>query len=168
MRREKNYAMVKFNVPKRVTLPNGRTFVARYKRIPRGELPPNIVMRRTYAQRAAPRGRRRKRRQQGQGIFDFVKKVARNPLVKSLAQKGLEYAPGIYQDLTKRVTNKTLKRILNSDAAHLALNKVKQLFTMSKGLIKSIKGTIKLMIFLKMKKMKILRKIIWEHIGLIQ
>ena len=54
MRRKKNYAMVKLNVPKRVTLPNGRTFVARYKRIPRGALPPNIVMRRTYAQRAAP------------------------------------------------------------------------------------------------------------------
>ena len=29
MRRKKNYAMVKLNVPKRVTLPNGRTFVAR-------------------------------------------------------------------------------------------------------------------------------------------
>ena len=115
--------MVKLNVPKRVTLPNGRTFVARYKRTPRGELPPNIVMRRTYAQRAAPRGRRRKRRQQGQGIFDFVKKVARNPLVKSLAQKGLEYVPGIYQNLTKIVKNKTLKRILSSDASHLALNK---------------------------------------------
>ena len=64
--------MVKLNVPKRVTLPNGRTFVARYKRIPRGEIPPNIVMRRTYAQIAAPRGRRCKRRQQGQGIFDFA------------------------------------------------------------------------------------------------
>ena len=89
MRRKKNYAMVKLNVPKRVTLPNGRTFVARYKRIPWGELPPNIVMRRTYAQRAAPRGRRRKRRQQGQGIFDFVKKVAQNPLVKSSAKKVL-------------------------------------------------------------------------------
>ena len=49
MRRKKNYAMVKFNVPKRVTLPNGRTFVARYKRTPRGESPPNRVMRRTYA-----------------------------------------------------------------------------------------------------------------------
>ena len=47
--------MMKFNVPKRVTLPNGRTFVARYKRIPRDQLPPNIVMRRTYTQRAAPR-----------------------------------------------------------------------------------------------------------------
>ena len=120
---KKNYAMVKLNVPKRVTLPNGRTFVAWYKRIKRSELPPNIVMRRTYTQRAAPRGRRRRpRAQQGQGIFDFVKKVARNPLVKTLAKKGLEYAP-VYHNLTKRVKNKTLKRILNSDAAHLALNK---------------------------------------------
>ena len=71
---------------KRVTLPNGRTFVARYKRIRRGELPPNIVIRRIYTQRAVPRGRKRRRRaQKGQGIFDFVKKVARNPLVRSVA-----------------------------------------------------------------------------------
>ena len=115
--------MVKLNVPKRVTLPNGRTFIARYKRIKRSELPPNIVMRRTYTQRAVPKGKRRRRAQQGQGIFDFVKKVARNPLVKSIAKKGLEYAPGVYHNLTKRVKNKTLKRILNSDAAHLTLNK---------------------------------------------
>ena len=113
--------MVKLNVPKRVTLPNGRTFVTRQKSIRRGELPPNIVMRRTYTQRTAPRGRRRA--QQGQGLFDFVKKIARNPLVRSIAKKGLEYLPSIYGNLTKRVTNKTLKRILNSDAALLALNK---------------------------------------------
>ena len=82
MRRKRNYAMVKLQVPKRVTLPNNRTFVARYKIIQRGELPANIVMRRTYTQRAAPRGRIRRRRvQQGQGIFDFVKKVAGKPLV---------------------------------------------------------------------------------------
>ena len=55
--------MVKLNVLKRVTLPNGRTFVVRYKGIRKGELPPNIVMRRTYSQRAAPRGRRRRRAQ---------------------------------------------------------------------------------------------------------
>ena len=115
--------MVKLNVPKRVTLPNDRTFVARYKRIRRVELPPNIVMIRTYTQRAASRGRRRRQAQQGQEIFDFVKKVTRNLLVRSIAKKGLEYAPSVYQNLTKRVKNKTLKRILNSDAAHLALNK---------------------------------------------
>ena len=115
---------MKLNVPKRVTLPNGRTFVVRYKRIPRDQLPPNIVMRRTYTQRAAPRGRRCREAQQGQGIFDFVKKVPRNPLVKSIARKGLEYVPGVYHNLTKRVKNKTLKRILNSEfLTHLALKK---------------------------------------------
>ena len=113
---------MKLNVPKRVTLLNGRTFVVRYKRIPRDQLPPNIVMRRT--QRAAPRGRRRRRAQQGQEIFDFVKKVARNPIVKSIAGQGLKYAPAVYVNLTKRVKNKTLKRILDSDMAHSLLNRV--------------------------------------------
>ena len=56
-------------------------------------------------------------------MFDFVQKVARNPLVRSITEKGLEYAPGVYQNLTKRVKNKTLKRILNLDAAHLVLKK---------------------------------------------
>ena len=52
-----------------------------------------------------------------------MKKIAKNPIVRSVAKKGLEYAPGIYYNLTKRAKNKTLKRILNSDATHLALNK---------------------------------------------
>ena len=81
-------------------------------------------MRRTYTQRAAQRGRRGRARQQGQGIFDFVKKVARNTLVKSIARQGLKYAPAPYANLTKRVKNKTLKRILNSDMAHSMLNRV--------------------------------------------
>ena len=125
MRRKKNYTMVKLATSKRVALPNGRTFIAQYKRIKRSELPPHIVMRRTYTQRAAPCGwkKRRRRAQQGQGIFDFVKKVAKNPSVRSIAKKGLEYAPGVYHNLTKRVKNETLKRILNSDVAHLVLNK---------------------------------------------
>ena len=81
--------MMKLNIPKRVTLPNGSTFVASFKRIPRDQLPPSIVMRRTYRQRVVPRGRRYRRANQGQEIFDFVKKVARNPPVKSTARKGL-------------------------------------------------------------------------------
>ena len=81
-------------------------------------------MRRTYTQRAAPRSRRRGRRgQQGQGIFDFIKKVAKIPLVKSTAKQGLKYAPATYANLTGRVKNKTLKRILNSDMAHSTLNR---------------------------------------------
>ena len=60
---------------------------------------------RTYTQRAALRGRRRRRAQHGQEMFDFVKKVARNSLVKSIARQGLKYAPAAYANLTKRVKN---------------------------------------------------------------
>ena len=73
--------------------------------------------------RATPKGRRRDVPQKGQGIFTSLKKFAKHPLVRSIAKKGLEYVPGVYHNLTKRVKSKTLKRILNLDAAHLALNK---------------------------------------------
>ena len=82
--------MRKLDTPKRVTLPNGRTFLVIYKRVKRSELPPNIIMNATYTQRAAPRGRRRRvSAQQGQGIFDFVKKIAKSPIVRSVARKDL-------------------------------------------------------------------------------
>ena len=124
MKRKKNYAMIKLATPKRVTLPKGRTFFAQYKRIPRDHLPPHVNMRRTYTQRAAPRGwRRRRRGQQGQGIFDFINKIAKNSIVKSIAKQGLKYASAVYSNLTGRVKNKTLKIILNSDIAHSTLNK---------------------------------------------
>ena len=80
--------MRKLAVPKRVTLPNGRTFVARYERIKRSELPPEIRMRRTYKQRAAPRNRRRRQpQQQGQGIVSVAKKVLTNPTFRAVAKK---------------------------------------------------------------------------------
>ena len=117
-----NYAMRKLNTSKRVTLPDGRSFLGRYERVLRWELPPNVIMRRLYKTRAAPKGRR-DIPQKGQGIFSSLKKFAKIPVVMSIAKKGLENASGIYHNLTKRVKNKTLKRILNSDTAHLPLNK---------------------------------------------
>ena len=45
--------MMKMNTPKRVTLPNGRTFVARYKLVSRAQLTANVTIRRSYTQRAA-------------------------------------------------------------------------------------------------------------------
>ena len=48
MRRKNNYTMRKLATPKRVTLPNARTVVARYKRVPRSELPANVTMARRY------------------------------------------------------------------------------------------------------------------------
>ena len=52
-----------------------------------------------------------------------MKKIASNPLVKSIARQGLKYAPAAYANLTKRIKNKTLKRILNSDIVHSMLNR---------------------------------------------
>ena len=61
--------MIKRRTPKRVTLPDGRTFLARYERATRKELPRNVNLIRPYKQRAAPKGRRRRRRNQtGRGL----------------------------------------------------------------------------------------------------
>ena len=54
------------------------------RNIKRSELPPNIILRRNYQQRAAPRGRRRRVAQQGTDIFSTLKKVAKNPIVRKL------------------------------------------------------------------------------------
>ena len=114
--------MEKLNVPKRVTLPNGRTFVARYKRISRDDLPLNIRMRRTYRQRAAPRGRRR--RQRGQGILSFFKKAYKlgkralnSRLGKRITRAAISEIPDALENVSGRVKNKKLKRILTSDLA---------------------------------------------------
>ena len=39
------------------------------------------------------------------------------PLFRTIAKKGLEYTPGLYQNITKRIKNKKIKRFLNSDLA---------------------------------------------------
>ena len=54
--------MHKLDTPKTVTLPNVRTFLARYKYISRSQLLANIVLKRTYRQRAVPRERRTRQR----------------------------------------------------------------------------------------------------------
>ena len=96
-------------------LPDGRTFLAGYKRVPRSGLQSNVILRRSYKTRGRPKGKRRRPLQKGSVIFSTLKKIVKNPLVRSIAKKGVKYAPGIYHNLPKRVRKKTLKRILNSD-----------------------------------------------------
>ena len=60
-------------------MPTGRTSIAKYKRVSRSQLPASVILRRTYRQRATPRGKRRRRRRQGgRRLFSFIKKVAEN------------------------------------------------------------------------------------------
>ena len=43
--------MMKTERPKRVTLPNGRTFITRYKRVTRAHLPANVCLARPYKEK---------------------------------------------------------------------------------------------------------------------
>ena len=72
------------------------------------ELPPNIMLRAIYRQRAAPRGRRR--RQGGEGLFSTLKKIAKNPVVRKLAKKGLSYALKVYNYSVSKINNETTKK----------------------------------------------------------
>ena len=115
--------MMKMNTPKRVTLPNGRTFVARYEHVSRAQLLANVTIRRRYTQRAAPKNKRRKRgRQRGRGIFDFVKKVIKNPTVRALGRQAVKHLPGLYNAATSRIKNDKIRRALQSDTAKNLVN----------------------------------------------
>ena len=116
--------MVKRQKPKIVTLPNGRTFLARYRRATRTELPANVCLKRPYKQRAAPKGRRQRVKQCGRGFksafkkaFNFAKKISKNKAVRNVGRAIISEAPGALEGLSKKVKNKKLKAILNSDIA---------------------------------------------------
>ena len=133
--------MIKRATPKRVTLPDGRTFLARYKRATRDDLPPNINLPRVYKERAAPKDRRRRRlvpyrerqraalrrRAQAQGgrglgsVFKKVYKLGKRALNSRLGERitraAVSEIPDVLENLGGRVKNKKLKRILTSDLA---------------------------------------------------
>ena len=121
--------MVKRQNPKRVTLPNGRTFLARYRRAMRTELPANVRLERPYKQRAAPKGQRRCVKQGGRGFksafkktFNFAKKISKNKAVRNIGRAIISEAPGELESLSKKVKNKKLKAILNSDIAKTSVD----------------------------------------------
>ena len=121
--------MVKRQNPKRVTLPNGRTFYARYKQATRADLPENVRLERPYRQRAAPRGQRRCVRQGRRGfksafkkVFNFAKKVSKNKAVRNIGRAIIREAPGAIENLSKKVKNKKVKAILNSNIAKTAVD----------------------------------------------
>ena len=121
--------MIKRERPKRVTLPDGRTFLARYRRASRDDLPPNIEFPRVYKQRAAPKGKRRKRNrlvvyrerqrralrqrgQRGRGIGSFLKKgfklgkrALNSRLGRRVARAVISEVPDVLESLGGKVKN---------------------------------------------------------------
>ena len=95
------------------------------------ELPANVRIRRRYKQRAAPRGNRRRRpRQQGGRGFksffkkglNFAKKAYNNKSVRNVARALISEAPGAVEGFSKKVKNKKLQKILNSDTARTGVD----------------------------------------------
>ena len=122
MARRDRIVTVKWQTPKKVTLPNGRTFYARYKRATCTDLLANVRLEWPYKQRAAPKGRHCWVRQGGRGFKSafgklkrFAKKVRNNKAFKNITGAVLKEVPSAIGNLSKRVKNKKLKSILESN-----------------------------------------------------
>ena len=61
--------MRRLDTPKKVTLPN---FYAKYQRVPRSQLLPNVIMNKRYRTRAAPKGRKRRTIKKGKVVEIFL------------------------------------------------------------------------------------------------
>ena len=122
MRRKNNYVIRKHTNPKRVTLPNDRTFYARYERVKRSDLPAHIRMNRTYRNRVAQG--RRQRGQRGRGLISTFKKIAKHPITKQLIKAGAENLPGLYAKATSKIKNPKFKKTLESEFAKKVVQKL--------------------------------------------
>ena len=113
--------MMKRETPKRVTLPNGRNFVERYKHVTRAYLPANICIRWPYKQRVAPWGRSRWQiaLQQGCGfssnILKFAKKTAKTTVLWELDKMASNELSNLCNKGTNKIKNKKIERLLQFD-----------------------------------------------------
>ena len=100
--------------PRQVTLPIGRTFLARYELVNRASLyPTNVRIKRTYRRKIGPRRQRklRKKQQEGSGYIDSQNIIRRIDLGKRAANTGI--------DLGKRAANTEVGRMIVDDVVSL-------------------------------------------------
>ena len=115
-----NIVLIKRKNPKRVQLPNGRVFYAKYQRVSRDALPGNVRIRRKYKKRKVQRGRGFK--SMFKKAIKFGKKALNNKTVRSIGRELLENVPDAVEILGSKVKNKKLKKILNSDITKTGIN----------------------------------------------
>ena len=139
--------------PKTVNLPNGRSFVSKWERISRKQLPINIRVNRVrtigprrnnhwiYFNLAREGFRKIKqkrkaaaRQQSGKGLgSDFAKmglnlgsKVLGSDIRKKLIYKGIDSIPNIFKFGASKIKNKTVNRALNSEIADVVVNEAQK------------------------------------------
>ena len=160
VRRRNNIVLVKRDSPHRVTLPNGRAFYAKYRRVTKEYLPCSTKIKAkktknkppTYAAAvrrlpawllkanpgqaiARPSGSgnailniiNKKRKQKGKGIGDVAKTIAGNSYVqeigKKLLSKGINSIPTLFKRGSKKIKNKRIKEIAQSEIVNDLVNK---------------------------------------------
>ena len=103
----KNILLRRLAQPREVTLPIGRTFLARYELVNRASLyPTNVRIKRTYGRKIGPRRQRklRKKQQEGSGYIDSQNIIRGIDLGKRAANTGI--------DLGKRAANTEVGRMI--------------------------------------------------------
>ena len=124
MTKQDRIIMMKRERPKRVPLPNGRTFIARYQRVTRAYLLANLRLAWPYKKRAAPKGRQWRRRQivqdrrSGGKLLKLVKIGAKASITQKTGKKTLNELPNLHEKGTSRIKNKKIKKLLQSDLAN--------------------------------------------------
>ena len=127
--------------PQTVRLPNGQSFVARYKRVSRRNLPRKVIVR--WTRQTGPQNRRVRKKQTGGNILGTIAKLGTKlgtkPLTctdllrkrldvgvkainsevgKKLVNKRIKHAPELYRLGTSKIKNKNVKRALESEVSN--------------------------------------------------
>ena len=113
IRYRNNTIIRKLDRPKKVNLPNGRKFDAKYKRKRISSLPSKVKIKRTYRQRGATVRRQQVRRIRIENLlkkgFNLAKQAAR----KNLAKMAVENPTNFYKQGSGKFKNEKTHRALN-------------------------------------------------------
>ena len=115
--------------PQRITLPDGRSFSARYERVSRKNLQSNVTIRRNRT--IGPRWqRKRKKILKSSGALakglNIGSSAVNSEIGKKLIDERIKRAPELYKLGTEKIKNKSLKKVLESDIANYAVQQLKE------------------------------------------
>ena len=147
---KKHIILRKSRAPVTVRLPNGRSFISRWERINRKQLPINIKVSRNRTIDPRRNVRRKKKQEQnrvarvnqlypdmlpqiGSGIGQNLLKAGINlgskaigsDIGKKIINKGIDNIPNIFKFGRSKIKNKNIKKALKSEIADMVVGEVK-------------------------------------------
>ena len=131
--------------PQRVRLPKGQSFLARYERVSRRNLPRNVTVKRT--RQIGPRNKRRHKPQKSRNLLGTLAKLATKALIstwllkkglgvgvkalnsdiwKKLVDERIKHAPELYRLGTSKIKNKNVKMALEPEVANYVVQEAQK------------------------------------------